>query len=171
MASKHDRPGEQREELKLADAAQTLLDECRMVLPGIQAILGFQLIAVFNERFAKELEASDQHLHVLAMSFVALAVGLVMTPAAFHRTHGAQEITDTFVHVSSVLLLASMIPLALGLSIDFHLIAKLVFGGEGASRCFGGALFALLFTLWFIFPRLHGVHAAIARARGHLVAR
>ena len=168
MAVKQDRPGEEREQLKLSQAAQTLLDECRMVLPGIQAILGFQLIAVFNERFAKELDGSDQRLHVLGMSFVALAVGLVMTPAAFHRIHGTREITDTFLHVSSFLLLASMIPLALGLSIDFHLISKLVFGGEGVSKYFGAALFAMLFTLWFIFPRLHRLHAAIATTREKL---
>jgi hypothetical protein len=36
------------EELTLTDAAGRLLDECRMVLPGIQALFGFQLIAVFN---------------------------------------------------------------------------------------------------------------------------
>jgi len=28
-----------------------LLEECRMVLPGIQALFGFQLIAVFNQPF------------------------------------------------------------------------------------------------------------------------
>ena len=171
MGLAQDRPGEEREPLTLSQAAQTLLDECRMVLPGIQAILGFQLIAVFNERFAKELDASDQALHVLAMSFIALAVGLVMTPAAFHRTHGAGEITDTFIHVCSLLLLASMVPLALGLSIDFHLISKLVFGGEGLSRYFGASLFAVLFTLWFIFPRLRGLHAAMANTRERLVRR
>jgi hypothetical protein len=27
------------------------IEEARMVLPGIQALFGFQLIAVFNERF------------------------------------------------------------------------------------------------------------------------
>ena len=39
---------EERQELTLAEAAQALLDECRMILPGIQALFGFQLIAVFN---------------------------------------------------------------------------------------------------------------------------
>lgn len=34
------------EKLPLSQAAQHLLEECRMVLPGIQALFGFQLIAV-----------------------------------------------------------------------------------------------------------------------------
>ncbi len=43
------------EPLSLTQAAQVLLDECRMVLPGIQALFGFQLIAVFSPRFAEAL--------------------------------------------------------------------------------------------------------------------
>ena len=35
----------------LEEEATHATDEARMVLPGIQAILGFQLIAVFNQRF------------------------------------------------------------------------------------------------------------------------
>jgi hypothetical protein len=44
------------EHLPLSKAAQLLLEECRMVLPGIQALFGFQLIAVFNARFAERLD-------------------------------------------------------------------------------------------------------------------
>src|SRR5439155_14129134 len=36
---------EECEKLELADAAGTLLDECRTVLPGIQALFGFLLVA------------------------------------------------------------------------------------------------------------------------------
>ena len=52
------------EQVKLSEAASHLLNECRMVLPGIQAIFGFQLIAVFNERFSKDLESIDQRVHL-----------------------------------------------------------------------------------------------------------
>ena len=46
-------PPPEHERVKLSQAASYLLDECRMVLPGVQAIFGFQLIAVFNQRFAR----------------------------------------------------------------------------------------------------------------------
>lgn len=36
-----------------------------MVSPGIQALFGFQLIAVFNSRFAEELTEREQRLHHL----------------------------------------------------------------------------------------------------------
>jgi hypothetical protein len=156
---------EERQELTLSEAAQTLLDECRMVLPGIQALFGFQLIAVFNERFSKDLDSFDQRLHVVALGLVAIAVAFVMTPAAFHRSQGSREVSDTFIHVSSILLLSGMVSLAAGLSLDFHLIGKLVVDDERVAIALGAGLFALLFTFWFIFPRLHGLHRRLAQLR------
>lgn len=161
---------EERQELKLFEAAELLADECRMVLPGIQALFGFQLIAVFNERFARELGRGEQLLHMLAIALVALAVAMVMTPAAYHRSAGSREVTDTFIHVSSLLLLCSMLPLAAGLSLDFLLIVKLICGSEPIALVAGGVLFLVFLAFWFVFPRAHGLHmrlAALRQDRGH----
>ena len=156
---------EERQKLGLVESAQTLLDECRMVLPGIQALFGFQLIAVFNTRFAEDLDRFDQRLHLAAIALVALAVALVMTPAALHRRHGSREVTDTFIHVSSLLLLASMVPLAAGLALDFHLIAKLILEDERLAMICGATLFAVLIAFWFGFPRAERLHDALASRR------
>jgi hypothetical protein len=162
MASRN--AGEERQELKLSEASQTLLDECRMVLPGIQALFGFQLIAVFNTRF-ESLSGFDQRLHLAAILLVALAVTMVMTPAAYHRSHGAREVTSTFIHVSSVLLIAGMVPLAAALSMDFYVIVKLVLGEQGPALGLAAGLFAFMAFCWFVFPRLGGFHRGIARFR------
>src|SRR5258706_866082 len=156
---------EERQKLGLVEAAQTLLDECRMVLPGIQALFGFQLVAVFNSRFAEDLDRFDQRLHLTAIALVAFAVALVMTPAAFHRRHGSREVTDTFIHVSSLLLLASMVPLAAGLALDFHLIAKLILDDERLAMACGIALFAVFIAFWFAFPRAGRLQAVLASLR------
>ena len=41
-----------------------------MVLPGIQALFGVQLVAVCKTRFAEVLNASEQRLHYLAIALV-----------------------------------------------------------------------------------------------------
>ncbi|TAJ97366.1 MAG: hypothetical protein EPO10_22960 [Reyranella sp.] len=51
---------EHRESLE--EEATHATDEARMVLPGVQAIMGFQLIAVFNQRF-ETLAAGDPSRH------------------------------------------------------------------------------------------------------------
>ena len=138
------------------------------MLPGIQALFGFQLIAVFNTRFAQDLDRFDQRLHLAAIALVAFAVALVMTPAALHRRNGSREITDTFIHVCSLLLLASMVPLAMGLALDFHLIAKLILDDERLAMAFGITLFVVLIAFWFAFPRAERLHAALASMRERL---
>ena len=46
----------------LHQEAQQMIEEARMVLPGIQTLFGFQLIAVFNNRF-QELTLYEQYIH------------------------------------------------------------------------------------------------------------
>lgn len=160
-----------RQELTLTEAANTVLDECRMVLPGIQTLFGFQLICVFNDRFPRDLSRFDQQLHMIAIALVALAVALVMTPAAFHRVQGSHEVTEAFVRISSVLLLASLVPLAAGLALDFHLIAKLILGEDRLAMGMGLGLFAVLMGFWFVFPRLHVLHERITFLRKRAAPR
>jgi hypothetical protein len=152
-------PSEKREQLPLSKAAEYLLEECRMVLPGIQALFGFQLIAVFNAGFDEKLTWLDRRLHLLAIALVAVAVGLIMTPAALHRQDDPNTVTDAFVRVSNRLLLWSMAPLALGITIDFYLICKIIIGGPIVA-VFAAALLLLFVGLWFILPRYRSAQAA-----------
>ncbi len=90
------REQDDREKLPLSKAAEYLLDECRMVLPGIQALFGFQLVAVFNEGFHHYLSSGEQRLHLLAIVLIAIAIAFAMAPAALHRQSGPEEITEAF---------------------------------------------------------------------------
>ena len=144
-----------KEEVKLDAAASHLLEECRMVLPGIQALFGFQLIAVFSQGFDK-LTSGEQQLHFLALFLVALAAALVMAPAAIHRQTQQRSVSERFIWLSSLLVLASMFPLALGMSLDVYLIARVVFGTPGIGLVFSAVLLALLILLWMVLPRLEG---------------
>jgi hypothetical protein len=152
----------EREVISLADATQMLLDECRMVLPGIQALFGFQLIAVFSERFARELSAFEQRLHFVSIALVVLAIAIIMTPAAYRRHQQPREVTGTFIDVSTLLVLASMVPLAMGLSLDFYLIGRLILD-DPLVLPLTLAVFAVIFFLWFFFPRMHRLHVLISR--------
>jgi len=144
---------QEREEVDLAQAATFLIEECRMVLPGVQAIFGFQLIAGFQQRFAEDLPPPVQWLHFGSLTLVALAAALVMTPAALHRITGVQHVTRAFLERSSRLLLAGMWILAVGLSCEYFVIGWLIFESPWLA---GGAmvLLALLSILWYFYPRM-----------------
>jgi len=127
-----------------------------MVLPGIQALFGFQLIAVFSPGFDGKLAPGEQQLHFLALFLVALAAALVMAPAAIHRQTQLRYVSERFIWLSSRLVLASMFPLALGLSLDVYLIARVVFGTAGVGIAFAAVLLVLLMMLWIVLPRREG---------------
>ena len=152
------------EHVKLTEAASFLLEECRMVLPGIQAIFGFQLIAVFNQRFP-DLEEYEQAMHFIAMTCNALAIAMVMCPAAYHRRSMPFTVTRQFIRNSSRLLMGSMIPLGLGLTLDYYIIARLVFEDTARSWLALAAmvLFGTLSFFWFVFPRSRRLQEALDR--------
>jgi hypothetical protein len=130
-----------------------LLEECRMVLPGMQALFGFQLMVVFNNRFAELLSPAEQRLHLVATGLIGLAVALIMTPAAYHRQQHPHHATESFVRISTRLLLWSMPPLAISLCIEFYLICRVIIGGI-ASCLIAAGMFAIFFFLWFVLPRV-----------------
>ena len=143
------------EKLKLEDALTHLLEECRMVLPGVQALFGFQLIVVFNRSFFLKLTFVEQCLHLVALACVAIAACLVMTPAALHRQAGSMHASEDFLRVAGRLLLAAMVPLMLGIGIDFFLIAHMILGEAEAAAAVAAILVAILAGFWFVFPRAY----------------
>ena len=148
----------------LEEEATHATDEARMVLPGVQAILGFQLIAVFNQRFT-ELGDNRQVLHLVAFLLVAFAMGLIMAPAAYHRQAERGCISRRFVDLTSVLLTLSLVPLTVGIVIDTYLIGWLVLGKDGLSLGLAAALLVVLVGLWFVLPQL-GNHPRRRRPEG-----
>jgi hypothetical protein len=132
--------GTAHETLSLKDGVQQLLDEARMVLPGIQALLGFQLIACFNEGFAGRLDLADQRLHLLATLLVTLATGLVMAPAAYHRHALHREVTEDFLRLGS------------RLSIEIFVVSRLVTESLVVSLGVAGATLLILLGLWVGLP-------------------
>jgi hypothetical protein len=141
------------EEFSLVKAAQVLLEECRTILPGIQTLFGFQLIVVFSARFEWLLSAREQHLHLIACGLVAVAIALIMTPAAYHRHTGPQLITEKLVKIYTRSILLSMPPLAVAIAMEIYLISRVI-AGYGVARVISLTLLGVIAFLWFGLPRI-----------------
>jgi len=123
-----------------------------MVLPGIQALFGFQLIAVFNTGFGEKLTSGEQRLHLAAMLCEVVAVALVMAPAAAHRKREQGSVSRDFIELSSRLLLWSMIPLAGAISLDSYLVARIILGRVRPALAVGAGALAAFVVLWMLLP-------------------
>jgi len=142
-----------KEEISLDAAAAHLLEECRMVLPGIQALFGFQLIAVFNQGFGEKLSHAQQLVHLAALVLTTLAMALVMTPAALHRQAEPTSVSERFLWIASNVVLAGMFPLALAVGLDAYVVASVVLHNDAAAVALAIALVAVFFFLWLVLPR------------------
>jgi hypothetical protein len=141
--SSTERPASLEEETRMT------IEEARMVLPGIQALFGFQLIAVFNTRF-HNFSSLEQILHLVALLLVAVA--LIMTPAAYHRIAERGMLSRRFVDVASRFLESALMPLILGISLDLFLLGRLILNNVALSAAIAGTMFLVFLTLWYVFP-------------------
>jgi hypothetical protein len=142
------------ETLPLGDAVTHLLEECRMVLPGVQALFGFQLVAVYSTPFAERLTSGEQRLHLLALALVAISGALIMTPAAYHRQTSPRQASERFLVLGGRLLLCSMLPLMLGIGLDFYLIARVILGEPSTAALAAAGLVTFFTSCWFGLPRM-----------------
>ena len=133
---------------------EQMLTEARVILPGVQALLGFQLIAVFAESFP-HLPEAVRATHFAALSCNAVAMALLMTPAALHRIAFGGEDDPRFLALGSALVAAAPLFLAFGLATDATVALHAV-GGDAAAWALPGGivLFLFLAALWYLWPGL-----------------
>ncbi|HEY0062582.1 MAG TPA: DUF6328 family protein [Telluria sp.] len=136
---------------------RNIIEEARVILPGVQALFGFQTIAVFNDRFA-ELPSYATLCHLIGLGMVIFAVALVMTPAVYYRVVGPRFVSRRMVKRSSLLIRSALAPLAVGIALDMFTVIYVATGYLWAS--IGGALLTvlLLSSLWFVFPWMERRH-------------
>jgi hypothetical protein len=138
----------------LKDQSSNIHEEARMVLPGVQALFGFQLIAAFNQRFS-QLDECDAAIYLAALIVVAMVAGLVMTPAAYHRLSERDVVSKYFTVLSSRLIAAAMIGLAVAIGADVYIVARMVGLRLQAAVMLGAATILALLCLWIAFPLWH----------------
>jgi amino acid permease len=146
MDEEKDAKRDERE--KLSDKIRHVLTEARTVLPGAQALLGFQFIAVLTESFDK-LPNLSKYIHLASLGLIALTIVFLMTPAAYHRIVERGEETEHFHRFASKMVVAALIPLALGLCGEVYVVVQKVTQSQLVSVVAALVMLAIFWELWF----------------------
>jgi hypothetical protein len=150
------RPRHPHDEKRTEDLEQRIkfvLTECRIVLPGAQASLGFLFADVFVDSFAK-LPRSSQYIHVTSLVLVLIATILLMTPAAYHRIATQGEPSESVHTVASWALLAALCFLAPGMGAELFVLLRKLTGHIGLSAVTAAAFVLFSYFLWFVFSAI-----------------
>lgn len=143
----------EHEHTSLETKIEQMPTEARVVLPGAQALFGFQLVITFSEAFER-LPFASRVVHLVALGFLTLTVIWLMAPAAFHRIVYAGEDTPEFHALGSRFLLAASVTLALGISADLGVVVAKVVASDTAGVTAAILSLALLIGLWHVHPAL-----------------
>jgi Family of unknown function (DUF6328) len=132
----------------IEEKIQHALTDTRVVLPGAQALLGFQLVGVLLGGF-EGLPASSQYVHLVSLMLVTLSIILLMMPAAYHRLVEAGEPSEHFYRLARNAVLWSMVPLGAGICGDFFIVARKVSGSLVLANSITILLIVIFLFLWF----------------------
>jgi Family of unknown function (DUF6328) len=135
----------------LPTQVEQLLTEARVIIPGAQALLGFQFAVTLTRAF-DQLSSGAKLTHVIALLCVALAVVLLMAPAALHRLSFRGEDSPAFMAIGSVFVIAAPAPLALGIALDTYVAARRSLDSDVGAIAAAALSGLLLFGLWYAYP-------------------
>lgn len=129
----------------------TFLGEFRMVTPGIAALLGFQLMVAFSERFAT-VPAPARWLTFAGLCASALAFLFLLVPANYHRFTRRLEENDAFLQYArtSNAIAFVFIPIAVACSLGVQ--AMVTFGSVPAGAAVLVAFLVMAAFGWWLVP-------------------
>jgi hypothetical protein len=145
------RPAEKSSAMPVDVKIEQMLTEARVILPGAQALFGFQLAIVFTRSFA-DVPAVSTIVHAASLLLVILTVVLLMAPAAYHRLVYDGEASADMYRVGSALVTAATIPLALGLAGDTYVVMSKITTSPAVAIGAATTTFILLIGLWHAYP-------------------
>lgn len=132
---------------------EQMLTEARVILPGGQALLGFQLVIVLSAAFEK-LPMLSRLIHGASLLSVALSVILLITPAALHRIVWSGEDSESFLRTGGRITGAALVPLALGMTGESYVVFTRISESWQIGVAAAGIVLLCLLALWFVWPLL-----------------
>ena len=127
-----------------------LLNEVRIVLPGVQVLFGFLLVVPFQQAF-REVNEFERQLFMVAFLTAMAASVLLIAPSTYHRIRFRSGDKGQLLRTSNKFVLAGTGLLAVSLTTAAYLVADYVYGGL-AGVIVAAVAAAVLAWFWFGLP-------------------
>lgn len=141
--------GEDRRE-RTARELNELLQELRVVLPGIQVLFAFLLTVPFSARFAETTQL-QQYIFFGTLICTAVATVLLIAPSAHHRMLWRRNLREERLRTANGLTIAGLAFLVPAMAGAVFLVSDLTFGSTVAGAATAAAALLTVY-LWFVHP-------------------
>jgi MFS family permease len=126
-----------------------LLEEVRMIIPGIQVLFGFLLTVPFSSRFAN-LDTTGTALFVTSLTTAALATVVFLAPASYHRIV-PRQIRRGRLRIGIHLVVAGMGLLAIAVVTAILVVVRFIYD-TNIGVAVAATVLATTVTLWYLMP-------------------
>ncbi len=124
-----------------------LLNELRVVLPGVTVLLAFLLAVPFANGWSRTT-AFQRDVFVVAFLATAVSVALLTAPSSYHRLRFRQGNKEHIVKVGNRLTIAGIVASAVSLEAVVLLVMDYVLS-LGAAIAAAGSLLAVVAIFWY----------------------
>lgn len=143
----------QQDENDLDQEWGELLNEVRVVLPGVQVLFAFLLTLPFSNRF-NAISNLDQTIYFAAFTLAAFTSLLLTAPGVIHRLQWRKHQKEHTLQVSTKLVIVSSLLLAAAMAAVVFLVTDLLYGSV-AGATVTGAIVGTIAWLWYGVPLIH----------------
>ena len=127
-----------------------LLNELRVVLPGVTVLLAFLLAVPFAKGWTRVTEF-QRDVFVVAFLASAVSVAFLAAPSSYHRLRFHQGDKAQLVRLGNTLAIAGIAAAAVSLEAVVLLVIDFVLS-RGAAIAAAAALFVVVVSLWYVLP-------------------
>ena len=127
-----------------------LLQELRVVLPGVQVLFAFLLTVPFSARF-EGVTPLQQSVFFGTLVCTAVSAGLLIAPSAHHRLLWRQQAREHRLRVANRFAIAGLILLVPGMVGAMFVITDILFGSIMAAAT-TATITAFFLCAWFVIP-------------------
>jgi hypothetical protein len=128
-----------------------LLNELRVVIPGVQVLFAFLLTIPFNQRFG-QVDRFQQTVYFVTLLLTALASALFMAPSAYHRLLFHRRDRRHIIEISNRLAIAGLAVLSLAMTGVVLLVTDFLYSSEALVIATTGIVFLVFVVLWGVMP-------------------
>jgi hypothetical protein len=128
-----------------------LLNELRVVIPGVQVLFAFLLTIPFNQRFGR-VDQFQETVYFATLLLAALATALFMAPTGYHRILFHQRDRKHIIEVANRFAIAGLVVLSLAITGAVLLVTDYLYNSRVLVAGVAGGTFVVLAALWIALP-------------------
>jgi amino acid transporter len=127
-----------------------LLQELRVVIPGVQVLLAFLLTAPFQQRFA-QLPGSLRNAFFASIACATLATVFLIAPSAHHRLRWRAGEKERLLRIGNQMAIAGTLCLAAAIVLALYVVTNVLFTSDLAVLTMVAAV-VVFAGIWYVLP-------------------